>query len=183
MAKRLTNEEFLNRLNDYTNNSVELLTEYKNKKTKVLIKCKKCNYKWEISPTRLYGNYHFDGCPQCKYTEIECSYCGKRFSRLKSEIRNTQSGFHYCSRECGNRHKNSFITNNEDGHAYRRNAFNNYEHKCELCGWDEDERVLEVHHIDENRNNNNIKNLMILCPICHKKLTLHLIELENRQIK
>ena len=42
MAKRLTNEEFLNRLNDYTNNSVELLTEYKNKKTKVLIKCKKC---------------------------------------------------------------------------------------------------------------------------------------------
>lgn len=44
MAKRLTNEEFLNRLNDYTNNSVELLTEYKNKKTKVLIKCKECNY-------------------------------------------------------------------------------------------------------------------------------------------
>ena len=183
MAKRLTNEEFLNRLNDYTNNSVELLTEYKNKKTKVLIKCKKCDYEWEISPTRLYGDYHFDGCPQCKYAEIECSYCGKRFSRLKSEIRNTQSGFHYCSRECGNRHKNSFTTNNEDGNAYRRNAFNSYEHKCELCGWDEDERVLEVHHIDENRNHNNIENLMILCPICHKKLTLHLIELENRQIK
>ena len=39
--------------------------------------------------------------------------------------------------------------------------------------------VLEVHHIDENRNNNDISNLVILCPICHKYLTLHLYTLEQ----
>lgn len=44
MAKKLTNEEFKKRLDEYTNDSVELLTEYVNKRTKVLIKCKKCGY-------------------------------------------------------------------------------------------------------------------------------------------
>jgi len=29
-----------------------------------------------------------------------------------------------------------------------------------------------VHHIDENHNNNDIKNLCLLCPICHRKITL-----------
>jgi predicted HNH restriction endonuclease len=45
------------------------------------------------------------------------------------------------------------------------------------CGYDEDERILEVHHIDEDRNNNDIKNLCILCPNCHVKITYHFYEL------
>lgn len=66
-----------------------------------------------------------------------------------------------------------------DGSAYRRNAFIAYEHKCAACGYNEDERILEVHHIDENRTNNKIDNLVILCPNCHKKLTLHLLTYEE----
>lgn len=130
----------------------------------------------------MYGNYTFNGCPECKYTTIKCDYCGKIVKRLKSEVRDNKTGYHYCSRECGNRHKNISYTNNVDSTAYRRNAFNYYPNECELCGYKEEIKILEVHHIDENRNNNDIKNLMILCPNCHKKLTLHLIKLKNRKI-
>ena len=42
--------------------------------------------------------------------------------------------------------------------------------------------MLEVHHIDENRQNNNPSNLIILCPTCHKKLTTHKYELKDNTI-
>ena len=40
----------------------------------------------------------------------------------------------------------------------------------------------EIHHIDENRQNNELSNLMILCPLCHKKLTTHKYYIKNGQI-
>lgn len=83
------------------------------------------------------------------------------------------------SRECGNRYKNEQVKINDDGVAYRRNAFEAYPHECAICGYNEEERILEVHHIDENRGNNKIDNLVILCPNCHKKITLHLSSYEE----
>ena len=44
------------------------------------------------------------------------------------------------------------------------------EHKCECCGnseWLGRKIVLELHHIDGNRNNNSLDNLILLCPNCH----------------
>lgn len=183
MPSRMTQEEFEQRVAEYTNNSVKVISPYVNKRTKVTIKCKTCGYEWEISPASLTPGitqqYSFAGCPECKYQEVECAYCHKKFKRLKSELAKSKSGYVYCSHECGNKHKNLLRYNSEDGTEYRRNAFLNYPHKCAACGYDADERVLEVHHIDENRKNNKIENLIILCPICHKKLTLHLATLEE----
>lgn len=42
--------------------------------------------------------------------------------------------------------------------------------KCECCGnseWFGQPLPLEIHHIDGNRQNNNLNNLQILCPNCH----------------
>lgn len=183
-AKKITQEEFENRLKIYTNDTFTVISKYVNKRTPVLIKCKNCGYEWSFSPSTLMPNnvnkHTFKGCPECKYQEVECNYCHKKFKRLKSQLaKDNKSGYVYCSKECGNRHKNEFIKNTVDACDYRRNAFLAYEHKCAVCGWDEDERILEVHHIDENRKNNNINNLIILCPICHKKLTLHLYDLDG----
>jgi 5-methylcytosine-specific restriction endonuclease McrA len=184
MPKKLTHEEFCERVKEYTNDSVDVVSPYINKRTPVDIKCKVCNHIWQISPATLTPNnmktYKFNGCLECKYEEAECEYCHKVFKRLKTKLnKKNKTGFVYCSKECGNRHKNEQHSVLNNGLSYRRNAFLAYPHKCAVCGYDEDERVLEVHHIDENRQNNNIDNLIILCPICHKKLTLHICSLQD----
>ncbi len=178
MPRRMTQEEFEQRVKDYTNDSVQVISQYVNKKTKVKVKCKTCGFEWEISPASLMPSttdrYSFQGCPECKYTTFNCAYCGKTVRRLKSDL--LKGEYHYCSRECGNRHKNELrALGGEWDNAkssYRIRAFNVYPHKCMVCGWDEDERILEVHHLDENRQHNDISNLSILCPTCHRKITL-----------
>ena len=55
---------------------------------------------------------------------------------------------------------------------YRKRALRFLPHKCAVCGFDADDRILEVHHRDENRENNRLSNLCILCPTCHRGITL-----------
>lgn len=40
-----------------------------------------------------------------------------------------------------------------------------YRHRCSMCGGD----IPQLHHIDENPNNNDPINLLPLCPNCHLK--------------
>lgn len=45
-----------------------------------------------------------------------------------------------------------------------------FEYKCYSCHlttWQDYDIPIQLHHIDENRNNNNLSNLTILCPNCH----------------
>ena len=51
---------------------------------------------------------------------------------------------------------------------YRHICFENYPEKCVLCNW---RKVVEVHHIDGNHENNEPKNLIPLCPN-HHRLTI-----------
>lgn len=39
---------------------------------------------------------------------------------------------------------------------------------CEDCGYGKYPEILHVHHIDRNRNNNDLTNLRLLCPTCHE---------------
>lgn len=39
---------------------------------------------------------------------------------------------------------------------------------CSDCGWGEHPAVLEVHHLDGDRSNNQVSNLVVLCPTHHK---------------
>lgn len=39
--------------------------------------------------------------------------------------------------------------------------------KCHDCGYDDEPRIIGVHHDDENRSNNHPSNLIPLCPTCH----------------
>jgi len=187
MGKKLTQEEVQNRINNYFIQDVILISEYKNKRTPVRLKCNECNYEWEMIPHNfLYvdNKKATHRCPNCGNVKdgeyFKCAYCGKEIFRTRHQIEKNQSGYFYCSRECGNLHKNQLRKEAgewDNSLNYRLRAFENYEHKCAVCGWDEDERVLEVHHLDEDRSHNQLNNLIILCPTCHKKLTLHLYEL------
>jgi len=57
---------------------------------------------------------------------------------------------------------------------YRRLAFETYDPVCACCGF-AIASVLEVAHLDGNRANNDIGNLAILCPNCHKMHDLDII--------
>lgn len=46
-----------------------------------------------------------------------------------------------------------------------------FEHKCMLCGlskWQGRQIPLELHHLNGDRTNNTLENIMIICPNCHK---------------
>ncbi|WP_291321663.1 HNH endonuclease signature motif containing protein [Desulfonatronospira sp.] len=61
---------------------------------------------------------------------------------------------------------------------YRKLAFDAYDPLCAHCGFGVP-AVLEVAHIDGDRTNNAVDNLVILCPNCHKMHDLDLISTET----
>jgi hypothetical protein len=63
---------------------------------------------------------------------------------------------------------------------YRKLAFEHYKDRlfCAHCGFGIPE-VLEVAHLDCQRQNNDLSNLVLLCPTCHKMLDLDLISTDT----
>lgn len=113
-----------------------------------------------------------------KLIKCKCANCGKTIFKTPHKLKQSKSKNVFCSHSCSASYNNTF-REKVSVNTYRRIAFENYEHKCNICGWNKDERVLEVHHIDENRQNNELDNLIILCPICHRYLTMHLKTIEE----
>jgi len=62
--------------------------------------------------------------------------------------------------------------------SYRKVALEAYEPICANCGFGI-KAILEIAHIDGDRQNNNVDNLVILCPTCHKMLDVDLISNEH----
>lgn len=115
---------------------------------------------------------------------VICSYCEQSFYKNKSKQKNSKSGHFFCSRICkdsaqriyGNKLPILSIMPQHYGVLtdYRCLAFSSFDIKCNECNWDKIPEILEVHHIDGNRKNNDISNLRMLCPTCHR--TQHFIE-------
>jgi hypothetical protein len=110
--------------------------------------------------------------------KIKCSLCEKLVLKRPSEIKASKSGLLFCSRKCkddGQQIDNGFNDlwpkhyNNEGKTTYRKRAFHKYGKKCMniKCGYDEEIRMLDVHHKDFSRSNNKIDNLEVLCVWCH----------------
>lgn len=171
----------------------EYVAGFQKIKSNITVKCLVHNKLFEIK----YENIRHTGksyypCPQCqeehkakRYEQNRqstvCAYCGKPIIRQKSKANKSRSGLHFCCREhkdlaqrleAGKAFTNIRPDHYGEGINYRDIAFRTYEHKCACCGWHEDIRILEVHHIDGNREHNYVENLVILCPICHRKITL-----------
>lgn len=182
MSNKLSQEEIQKRIADTFEQNVELISEYINKRSPILLRCNDCNHTWETTAQNvLYHNVKSHQCPNCgtiasKKVLLSCSNCGQELWRRPNDIKKNKSGHFYCSRECGNQHKNQLRRENGEWDNsisnYRSKAMQTYEQKCLCCGWDEDPRILEAHHIDEDRTNGKIENLCLLCPTCHRKITL-----------
>ena len=197
MGRRLTQEEVERRIKEYFKQDVVLISKYTSKREPLQLLCNDCGYIWQVlAQNVLYIDQKAQThqCPNCginarKRIIVKCSFCGKEIERRPSDVSGNSTGHFYCSRECGNRHKNQLRKENGEWENsstnYRSRALESYEHKCLCCGWSEDERILEAHHIDGDRNNNKITNLCLLCPTCHRKITLgyYKLDLENKKLQ
>ena len=106
-------------------------------------------------------------------SERKCSYCNKTF------IVGKNGKGKYCSNEC--QHKDilkHYAELIEQGinvsHRVLRAYFIRHYGRCmnPNCKWDwdnnnENNPVLELHHIDGNHKNNTLDNCILLCPNCH----------------
>ena len=197
----LTKQQINDKVYNNSLHTCEYISGYENRNSIIKVKCLIHNLDFE---TR-YENVARDNrahhiCPQCQIedkqsdkVDVECSYCHKVFKKALSDLGKSRSGLYFCCREhkdlaqrldSGDQFKNIRPSHygKDNIMDYRKAAFENYEHKCHLCNWQDDEDILEVHHINENHNDNRIENLMILCPICHRKLTSHKYKIENNAL-
>ena len=105
---------------------------------------------------RLYG-------PIEEHTK-ECVRCGNSFTfeaRYKTKAYKEKK---YCSRSCSNNRSDWWKGN---ASRYRTICFQYHPKQCIICGFD---KIVEVHHRDHNRNNNEPMNLIPLCPNHHQML-------------
>jgi hypothetical protein len=71
-----------------------------------------------------------------------------------------------CSHSCSNVYFNG-IARNVSPTSYRTICFRHHDKQCIVCNED---KVVTVHHLDENRTNNDPSNLIPLCPTHHQYL-------------
>lgn len=108
--------------------------------------------------------------------ELTCCRCGIVFYRKPSKSIRYSTKNVYCSHTCANLSVNETKKKHDAYSTYRQRAILEYGCKCNFCDYSV-ESVLEVHHIDENRRNNKIENLVVVCPNHHKELAYGIIKL------
>lgn len=116
-------------------------------------KCKHCGKMF----TKANIVRHEKACKSNPSNIKECPVCGKLHSKYGVT----------CSYSCSNTHFRSGKNNGayQAGSNYRTECFLHHEKKCIICGED---KIVAVHHYDENRKNNSPENLIPLCPTHHQ---------------
>lgn len=108
---------------------------------------------------------HFDSKKKQRiYAKItkECPVCLKTFETYENSPKEKTT----CSHSCSNTYFRSGLDNPnyKNGNNYRTICFNFHKHECVIC---KESKIVAVHHYDENHNNNEISNLVPLCPTHH----------------
>lgn len=165
------------------------------------IKCKVCNKVFYVPSYRVktarFCSLNCQNHKQYERFKFNCLQCGKESSDSPCRLGIRK----FCSIECYNtfqvdrksdqREKRRLAIASarikgqlgNSGPSTRKFAFLNKEGKCQFCGYDEYKCCLDVHHIDQNPNNNKIENLAILCVICHRKVHRKIIVIDGHEIK
>jgi hypothetical protein len=106
-----------------------------------------------------------------KYRRVkkECPVCSNIFETKEGHPKAKVT----CSYACSNTYFRSGENNpnwkepedRTDANSYRGICFVHHEKRCIVCG---EEKIVAVHHYDENKNNNSPENLIPLCPTHHQ---------------
>lgn len=99
-----------------------------------------------------------------------CQCCEKEFLWVGRKNTKDYAKVRFCSRSCANNRQKVWDNKIKDGESngkwvrYRQLAFRHHGEKCIVCGFN---KIVEVHHLDHDRNNNVKENLVPLCPNHH----------------
>lgn len=103
-----------------------------------------------------------------KTFQVDCFACHNKFFVKEREKKFPIKEKYFCSRSCANslggkakaeKYHSDSVAN------YTTIAWRHHEHKCCVCG---EEKIVAVHHLDENHSNNDPRNLVPLCPTHHQ---------------
>ena len=141
--------------------------QYKRKPNTKCTLCQKAIYRRPVEFRRNEGKFY---CGQACYgiscrKEKSCIICNKLI--LSSLHRVT------CSRRCSNIYREGIKyklgrpkDKVEEIRSIKIRLLSIRGEKCERCGYNKPE-VLQVHHKDRSKRNNDFKNLELICPNCH----------------
>lgn len=140
---------------------------YKRNPNTVCVICKKGIYK---RPVQIKLNAGQVFCSAACYgvscrKEVPCVICGKPI--LASSHKKT------CSRRCANIHRTGIkykIGSPKDKvksqQALKLRLLKERGRNCERCNYNKYE-ILQIHHKNRDRKNNDLANLELICPNCH----------------
>lgn len=103
-----------------------------------------------LQPKQLKYPIQTKICPVC--TKSFDTYIGRKDEKTT------------CSHSCSNTYFNGVVRNTKPS-QYTTICFKYHKKECVICG---ESRIVEVHHYDENHQNNSPENLIPLCPTHHR---------------
>lgn len=156
------------------------------------VKCKICRKEFYAKPNWLKRGWAKYCSKACQYISqkngrwVKCHICEKTIYKTSRELKRSISKKYFCSKSCQTtwRNKEVYIGHNhsnwKNGESTYKNILlrSNAPKICKRCG-EKDVRVLIIHHLDHNRKNNEIKNLVWLCGNCH--ILIHRYREERRK--
>lgn len=156
-----------------------------------IVKCRICSkefytkYNWQAKGWGIYCSRKCQHESQKKGKVVHCFICSKEVYKALKQLEHSKSGKFFCNKSCQAVWRNTII-NVEPNHPNWTNGESSYRdimiRKTEnmFCGRCNvtDRRVLVVHHIDKNRQNNNPNNLVWLCCNCHFLIHHHKHEMK-----
>lgn len=144
-----------------------------------IVSCEICSKEFYTKPSWLKngsGKFCSRICSSLakrKGKNIKCFSCGKEAYKPLKDLNNSKSKNYFCSKKCSLSWNNSlhFGDNSVNWKGGRFSYKKILERtdlpkRCVLCEKN-NIKILSVHHLDQNRSNNDVKNLVWLCQNCH----------------
>ena len=126
-----------------------------------------------------------------KYGDIKehkkiCQNCGKEFIFVGRKNSRAYQYAKFCCKSCAHDRSSWWKDHYK---SYRTLGIKYWGKQCEICGFD---KIVEVHHFDKNHFNNDVNNLIVLCPNHHrmihtkkyeKEVTQQLLEIRSKKLE